>query len=288
MNSFLFITHLTPSFKRSPLRQYLYEIYRKSLSAQTYSNWKVLIIGENEKKEGNFFEVALDSYCEKEIRNERIKKLYERSDIINYIENIDYIIKLDDDDIISPTLLEKIKNLKFDVYYDEYHTFYDTSSGFISQQKRPWIASTCIHKTDHALSKADSNGSSNYYLNSLLYQDHSKAWHIYYKDKHKIIANQNSPVYLRVLSPTSITSGVKKFPLSSIDDIDFKLYYKYLKSFGYWEKAATQDFDIFLNDLGNAWINFTNKRQESIPYLNMTNKITDCLINYGKTFRKIF
>jgi hypothetical protein len=246
------------------------------------------VIGETERTEGNRKEIRLEPATNKEKRDELLGALYTRKDVTGLISEADYIVKLDDDDIISPTLLGKASAHDFDLYYDKYHTFYDISSGIISQQKRPWVASTCIQKTEHAFAKRNPQADFNYYANSVLYQDHSKGWHIYYADKKKMIATPEHPVYLRILSPTSITSGAKKFPLDSIHDVDFDLYYRYLRKFGMWHSLSLADFDQFLPSLGAAWENFSGGKQHPIPKKYLETTIGERLAGYGKAFRKLF
>lgn len=287
MNTFLFITHVTPSRLRSTLRQSLYELQKLSLSEQTYGNWKQLVIGEDDIVRNSYLEVKLQATTKAD-RNAELIKIYERKEVKELLENSDYILKLDDDDIISPTLLGSIASRDFDLYYDNFHTFYDITSNSITQQERGWIASSCVHKTAHALSKLDAKGPDNYYQNSLLYSDHSKTWHTYYANKNKIAANPDHPVYLRVLSPTSITAGAKKFPLVDTNDIDFKQYYQYLKGFGYWQQAATTDFNFYLPKLKKAWTDFSGMEPQPIPNIGMSNQIVDTLKNYGKAIRKLF
>jgi hypothetical protein len=272
VNKFLFITHLTPRAKRSSLRESLILLQQKALEAQTYTNWKSLIIGEEEKKEGRFFELRIDPELGKVERRKPLSQLYERPDVKSYLADADYVIKLDDDDLISPVLLEKLKNFSGDLYYDESHTFYDVTSGQLTQQVRPWIASTCVHKVSHAASKLNDGEIENFFLNSLLYSDHSKTWHKYYTGKKIMKADPAHPVYLRILSPTSITSGTKKFPLQTMRDIDFQKYYEYLNSFGDWKGFTVTGFNKYMHDLESAWTTFAGEPQKPIPSKNMLNR----------------
>ena len=135
MSSFLFVTHLTPFKKRSKLRSALEKIYFKALQNQTYNNWKVLLIGEEERISGKFIEVSLGKYNSAFEIAERLTDLYDRSEIINLFKEADFIVKLDDDDLISPTILSDVKDLNFDVYSDKFHVFYDITSGRTTRQK---------------------------------------------------------------------------------------------------------------------------------------------------------
>jgi hypothetical protein len=270
MNRFLFITHVTPSKKRSPLREKLFSIYKSALLKQSYNNWKVLLISEENKVEGNFHHYKIDQTVSKQHTAYQLENFFESEAIMQFIYSFDYIVKLDDDDIIGVDTLERYKNIDCDLVFDEWHTFYDISSGNITQQKRNWVASTCIHKTEHALAKKNNDAAINFYNNSVLYSDHSKIWHTYYKDKNIKKADAISPLYLRVLSPTSITAG------SNLDTIDYKTYYKYLKTFGYWkDKKYIYGFENYLPMLKKAWEETSNTIQKPIKGISLMNKILD-------------
>ena len=262
MNKFLFITHMTPRAKRSAFRQDLIDIYYSALKNQTYDFWKVIIIGDEEKTEGKLNYFFLNEGTREE-KLESTKKLYARPDFNSLLKEADYIIKLDDDDIISPTLLHLLKDFKDDLYYDEYHSFLDSSSGIITQQKREWLASTCVHKREHILSGWNGPGATAF--GNLLYTDHSKAWHEFYKSKSKSAAPKNDPVYLRVLSPTSITSGALNGPPKSIKDVSLEKYYQYLSTFGDWNPAALKKFDPYLIPVSLAWEKFSGSKQKPLP-----------------------
>lgn len=286
MKQFLFITHKTPSAVQSPLRRDLFGLYLEALRGQTYRNWKVLLIGEEESEQQNIKTVKLDA-SSREVVPEKLAEIYGRRDVCEYLESSDYIVKLDDDDIISPTILEQASLLDFDVYHDDWHTFYDISSGMLTQEFRSWIPSTCIHATKHALAPIN-EGPFNYYRNSVLYTDHSKMWHIYYKDKHIVKAKKEHPVYLRILSPTSITAGAKKAPILTMSDIGFNQYYTYLKSFGYWNEAPAHDFDIYKVKLSKVWVDFSGAPQRPIRGISGLNAISDKFFYYAKRIRKLF
>src|SRR5882762_5095711 len=116
MNKFLFITHLTPVAKRSAFRQTLIDVYFSSLKNQTYLDWKAIIFGEEEKVDSNFHYFILED-GPREKRFEDIKKLFAKEEIKKLLDEADYIIKLDDDDIISPVLLDQVKKFDGDLYY---------------------------------------------------------------------------------------------------------------------------------------------------------------------------
>jgi hypothetical protein len=271
MRTYLFITHFTPSAKRSLLRQRLNECYYKSLNSQTWLHWKVLVLGEEEKEEGKFKYVRL---CDgtKEEKFAELKQIYNRGDVLEWMRDADYIVKLDDDDLISSRILETASKQDFDCYYDDWHTFYDLTSGQLTQQQRPWIASTCIHKKRHAFAEYKGPGSSS--VGNLLYSDHAVAWHDYYSGKKVIRADRHHPVYLRILSPTSITGNSGKAP-RTITDINFTDYYRYLKKFGYWPGVKVSGFDDYYDDLQNAWMEFSGHGLRKIPGTGIIYRVRD-------------
>jgi hypothetical protein len=278
MNKFLFITHLTPTTKRSAFRQALIDIYFSALQNQTYSDWKVMVFGEEEKTENNFHYFILEDGS-REKRFEAIKKLLQKPEVKSLLDEANYIIKLDDDDIISPILLEQLKDFHGDLYYDRFHTFLDSSSGVITQQERPWVASTCVHKKELILS--DWNGVGASPVGNLLYTDHSKTWHLFYKSKEKVAAPKESPVYLRVLSPTSITSGALNGPPQSIKDVSLEKYYEYLAGFGNWDSVSLKMVDSPRNAVANAWKNFSGEEQKPLPSMKKKSSIFKKL--FGKS-----
>ena len=271
LKSFLFVTHLTPTSKRSSLRSDLQKIYFKALNNQTFENWKVLLMGEKDEVNDKFIEIDVGNYQTKTERSQRLNAIYSRKEIIDLFYSSDFIVKMDDDDIISPTILSKVNSMHFDVYYDQYHHFYDVSSGIISRQKRNWIPSTCIHKREHAITKINPVGPDNIYSNSVLYSDHSKVWHVYYKSKNIVFSDIDSPVYLRVLSPTSISSGATHFPLTGFEQVNMMEYDNYLKKFGNWTTIKGNDFNAYLDDLKYSWEDFSGSSFRELNFKERSN-----------------
>jgi hypothetical protein len=265
---FLFITHLTPVNLRSKLRQGLIENMTRSLLNQRYSNWEALWIGENEFINDKITEVKITNRGD-------LKSIYEREEIKQKIENADFIVKLDDDDFISPNALMNSLKHEFDCYCDEYHTFYDITSGSLTQQKRNWIASTCIHKKDHAIINPSTNKIADNFINSLFYGEHGKDWISYYKTKKIVYANRRNPIYIRILSPTSISSGAKIFPIQGLKDVDMNAYYKYLKTFGTWNSAILEDTNLDVDFLKSIWSSFSGNEQSRISGISIFAKLKD-------------
>jgi hypothetical protein len=209
MNNFLFIIPRTPKKFRNPLREQLWQKTKISLLAQTYTNWNALVIDDQNSTEGNI----------QHINSAALKKGEKIQAALKIIETWknkpDYVIRLDDDDIISPTILDFLKNKTFDVATDEYHTFYELHSGLFCQSKRPWFANTVAHKYEYAKTIMPDG-------RPLLDQDHSAVWHQFYSGRNIFITPKTSPLYCRVLSPSTVTSKADNN------------YLKYVQSFGTW------------------------------------------------------
>lgn len=253
---------MTPRAKRSAFRQALIDVYYQALNNQSYPHWKAIVLGDEARTEGKFHYFFLPDSTREE-KFETIKKLLAQKEIAGLFEEADYVIKLDDDDIISPGLLERLKDFSGDLFYDRFHTFLDSSSGALTQQERSWVASTCVHGKNHILSPWNGPGASP--VGNLLYTDHSKSWHAYYAGKKITAADPHHPVYLRVLSPTSITSGAENGPPQSVRDVSMEKYHAYLRGFGNWKPAGVHDFDPFLPAIADAWKGFAGAPQQPLP-----------------------
>ena len=138
--SFLIITTLHPeSIVDGTERNRLFNLYLKALESIQYSNFKVLIVADKELNLGDRFKIIVDTSKSKEKRLVKAKEYLE-----NTKEIFDYILRLDDDDILNPNIFNEVDGLDCDVYTDEFHSFYDISSGKIAQQKRNWFPNTTI------------------------------------------------------------------------------------------------------------------------------------------------
>ncbi|TAJ08639.1 glycosyltransferase family 2 protein [Marinilabiliaceae bacterium JC017] len=234
MHSIVFIIPRTPSMYRNQLREQLWQQTIISLENQTYKKWIALVIDEKNLTNGKFQHI-------KSTARKKGEKIQHALNIIEtWKKKPDYLIRLDDDDLISPNALENIQNKNFDVAADTYHTFYDITSGLFCQTQRPWLANTVIHKYEHAIKIMD-NGK------PLLDQDHSKEWHQYYKNKNIYSFLKQNPLYCRILSNTSVTSALDSN------------YIKYVQSFGFWKNKIklTRIFKLQTKTSTNKyWIGF--------------------------------
>lgn len=265
--SFLFITPLTPKHLLTPLRTLLFEQYINALKNQTYDNWQALLIGDENKTDGNITYVSLKA------ESKEIKLIFAKEYILNLSTKPDYIIRIDDDDVINPHVLNLVSDVEFDCYADKYHAFYDLISGKISLQSRNWFANTVIHKYEHAMKEMGDDKI------PLLQCDHSKDWLDFYSTKKIIYSAKNRPIYLRVLSPTTVTSGIhglkqstaeryvlfknNAMKLVSVKDIDFEKYRNYLKGFGRWKYQKLNDFKIITENFEKLWANFSGTRSNN-------------------------
>lgn len=221
MINFIFIIPRTPKAYKTKIRESLWEITQQSLINQTYSSWRALVVCDD------FDEKPVDERFIY-ISSQALKKGEKINDAINYITSnkidVDFVIRLDDDDVMMPDSLKKSLNYDFDVYADKYHAFYDLSSGLSSIVKRKWLANTVIHKKSHAFKICDDTGL------HIINHDHSLKWHEYYKSKMIVYSKKTSPVYIRVLNPVSVSAGES-------NDYD-----NYLSFFGNWKYNAPESF----------------------------------------------
>jgi hypothetical protein len=270
---FLFITHLTPKAKRSALREGLLELMDESLKAQSYNEWKALRIGEEERTEGPIQTVDAAS-------TESLRAVYLRPDVKALIDWADYIVKLDDDDIILPHTLEIASKMEFDLYADRFHTFHDITTGRTTQQQRPWIAAACIHKKEHAITLNRGEGVADNFINSLFYGEHGRDWIAYYSKRNIRFAQPTTPVYVRVLSPSSKSSGAISFPAHSLADIDMKAYTAYVRGFGSWNHYPIRNFASYLPKLQKVWCAFSQHGIERVPSASVVLRVKE-MVRYA-------
>jgi hypothetical protein len=265
---FLFITHITPKAKRSALREGLLELMDESLKAQTYTEWKALRIGEEERTDGPIQTVDASNA-------ESLRAVYLRPDVKALIDWADYMVKLDDDDIILPHTLELASKLEFDLYADRFHTFHDLTTGRTTQQLRPWIAATCIHKKEHAITLNRGDGVADNFINSLFYGEHGRDWIAYYAKRNIRFAHPTTPVYMRVLSPSSKSSGAVVFPAHSLADVNLQAYAAYVRGFGSWNHYPIRNFASYLPKLQKIWCAFSQRGLERVPCASIVLRVKE-------------
>jgi len=222
---YLFLIPRTPKQFRNDVRDALWKLCKKALLNQKFDNWKALIITDEKEEDNDSLIYLVDS-----VALTKYEKVRSGLKYINDNLKPEYIIRLDDDDLIMPYALEKATKYSFDALTESIHTFYEVTSDLISQQKRDWFPNTMIHKYEHAITPygADSR--------KLLNNDHSQAWHIYYHDKKVIYLDPENPLYVRLLSPNSITSRGND-------------YATYANGFGYWDVSTLKNFEEYRSEL---------------------------------------
>ncbi len=235
-NSFLFIVPLSPPVSLTKSRLFLRKLCFNALISQNYTNWKALLIGtplNNETHHDNF--IYLDFEGHKEEKLQMATQYY----LDNNLE-FNYIIRLDDDDVFNPFLLNTLAETSCDVYVDKYHSFLNMDNGKISQLIKYWFPNTSIIKSSHAFAEVGNFPTGDYKRfkkRIRLIENEHNDFHFYFKPSHKIInSNKMNPVYLRVLNSDSITSKADNS------------FINYLNQFGIWKKNKLKSF-LFLNDI---------------------------------------
>lgn len=267
-NKFIFIIPLTPLNVLTDDRRNLQRLCFSALMSQKYSYWQAILIGKLESPivDSHFSIIDFEGYKEEKLQ-------VATQFIISQKFLPTHIIRLDDDDIFNPTILEKLKNKKFDLMVDKFQSFWNPFTGQISQKVFYWFPNTCIMSTQDALSYFGSFPEGDFRKmkdRPYLIENEHNDFHLYYKNKDIIFAPCNEPVYLRVLSTNSITSNLSHS------------FVKYLKSHGRWKKNTLRDFS-FLNKLVS--------NQETIK-MSPSEIVTACyqnviaLKNYSKIVQK--
>lgn len=259
---FLFLIPLTPERFLDPQRRELQKLCFEQLERLTCSK-QVWLLGDGEFSQKDFQSVQLNGDTKED-------KLFEVGQMLEKSKNplAKYIVRLDDDDLINPVVFDKMANEDFDVCYDKHHWFYDISSAQTGNQERAWIANTAIHKYDKALQKIKALGGSPKAgeSNFLFACNHSQAWMPFYKDLKVVQLPSNTPLYLRILSPGSITAKIQNG--QNQDE-----YFSYLTTFGNWNNKFPFDNQIAEN-LKAIWIQNEGALKEwNFPRNNLISRV---------------
>jgi hypothetical protein len=202
------------------------------LRNQQYDNWEAWLLGEEERQDGKINFIKADATAKEEKLLEASKRLYAIAD------KPDFIIRIDDDDLVPSYLLRDIANLNFDCYADKYHFVYELESGRSMLRKNPWLASTVVMSYNHAVKRMEKWGGK-----PLFACDHSLAFEPYFRNKNIIFAPAGKPVYYRVLSPSSQSVTSKSHGATSDP------YHFYVKGLGRWNYFPVKGFPVFANEL---------------------------------------
>lgn len=223
LNDFVFVTCLTPSASLSPLRAELFELYKLSLKKQSSNNWTAVLMGEESKQEANFLYIKSNTVTKED-------KLLELYNLFLKLEHKPkYIIRLDDDDLFSLSILSKIEMeiSDFDVYVDRYQCMYNVFDTKSLCKEYPWFPSTLVMKFEDAMQTIESFNNL-----PLFVCDHDKVFHHYYKNKKVYYSHKGEPIYLRVFSPTSLSFADSK-----------NKFERYCNSFGVWKFVSFKGFE---------------------------------------------
>ena len=224
---YLFLIARTPAEFRNPIREKLWQLTMHSLAMQTSENWRALVVDEEEWEDNKI--TGFNSNAKLKFH----KIIAGLDEIKKRSLNPQYIIRLDDDDIISPTILSEVEGITADCIAESYHNYVDLVYLRQAQTKRSWLANTVIHKFEYAVSEDQKNKL------PLLSLDHSKYWFDYYSEKKIHWLPKKTMLYQRIISPSSITSRN-----TYSEEPDFKAYLNYLNSFGKW-KHLPEEFNYY-------------------------------------------
>jgi len=252
MKDFIFIIPLTPSHLQSAFRKELFKITIASLINQKSDNWQAILVGEYEKTDGNLIyipAVSSDSEYKKYFRkDERFTDKHFKIDIaLQYIKSQTvkpkFLLRFDDDDIISPTAISEITDFNFDCYADRYQALLDTITGKICLGNYSWLANTVIHKYQHAVTIIPDQGRAYQPEGALINGRHNVAFHEYYAHKKILYSSKYHPLYLRTLTMDSISINNREDNLK---------YFQWIKSYGTgWYYHRLAEFEPYISEILN-------------------------------------
>jgi len=232
MNSFIIVTTYAPeSMKSGTLRNAVFEAFYANLKSLNYPKLTCLLVGPKPaKQEGSIYWIKSTGQTKGE------KLIDARNYLLEHNLRSDYITRLDDDDFIRADALHDFAHATGDVLCDKAHAFMDLTTGKFSCQERPWIANTALHRFDHAFQITPCSDESGLMFNC----NHADCWLPYYQDKHIEYTSRQNPLYVRLLSPTSITSSGSTSIASSQVNFDYRGFKKYVRTFGKFSKSEEE------------------------------------------------
>lgn len=188
-----FVTCLTPTRLMTPLRRQLRHLTYQALASQTCGDWMSISVGQP----GGYVEELTwnNATCLPPDEGTKAQKQPVGWQAARRMEPR-FVCKLDDDDWLHPTALERAIRAGADVYADRVNWHFDVVTGrWLPFDKGPvMLPNTVFHAIEHAAAR---HGESPLFLRT-----HS-AWGPYYEDKHKAYAAPHEPVYVRVVHPDS-------------------------------------------------------------------------------------
>ena len=266
MKDFVFIIPLTPKRLLNPIRQSLFDMMIYALKTQTSDNWNALLLGEDEKQDGNLIyinsEKSLDPNYIKEFRGDlgHTDKHHKIEIALQHIalseKKPKYVIRLDDDDLISPLVISTIEktDMSYDCYADKYQALYNIMDSKIALPHLSWMANSIFHKYEHAITCiTDVN-------RKLVNCSHSESFHVFYADKKVFYFPKYSPLYLRILSETSL----------HIHTSSNSSYDSHARKYGFWHYYSLKDYEAYIEMLISKFhtlLNIKITRNTSPPLL---------------------
>lgn len=218
----VFVIPLLPLRLQNEPRQALWKLCKQSLLEQKYGNWRAIIVGVDPLRE----ELPHPAFIN--LEGDDLQKPLKLKIALEFInENFGmkpkHLARLDCDDIISPSLMKLYndQHSDYDVMYDRFHICIDILSLMMSYRQASWIPNTAIMKYEHAIERFGEH-------EALFLEDHAKVWNTYFEGKLCVTTERSEPIYYRILSPFSITSGY----LNGVSDV--VKYRKYIDGYGPW------------------------------------------------------
>src|SRR4051812_13632626 len=104
MKKFLIIVPLTPARLLTPIRKKLFEVFLQNLQRVEYDDWQAILIGEQEGNTGKI------KYKKIGAESKELKLVFARELMRDLKIKPDYVLRLDDDDLINPTIFKQLSN----------------------------------------------------------------------------------------------------------------------------------------------------------------------------------
>jgi hypothetical protein len=256
----------------SELRSELHSEYINALLRQSNTSWTAYLLGEDEDIKGNIHYIK----CSGRTKEEKLLEIFPKLEQL--IEEPKYIIRLDDDDIISLDILSKIEKLEgqYDVFVDRHQAMFDMYSGKCLEKEFPWWPSTIIMEYKDALTLQNEFAQKPLYACS-----HDLAFHKYYKERTTYFSKVGEPIYTRIFSPTSITFNQFK------SNSDIKKYKRYIAQYGFWKYEQNVNVENLRDQFQALAIKYFKKHYRT-RFLYLVNSINS--INYYavKYYKRVF
>lgn len=224
MKPFLFVTCLTPESMMSNLRKDFHQAYVDALLAQSHTNWAAFLLGEKDAVEGNIHYIKCEGTSKED-------KLVEVSRLLSNMPiKPEFIVRLDDDDLIGKDALQIVERNKntYDVFTDRYQYMFDSYAGKTLSKVYPWWPSTIVMRYEDAMTFQPGFGNK-----PLFACPHDLAFHPYFKGRKVFYFERKQPCYARIFSPVS-----QSFRLYN-GQLNIEKYRSYVDEYGFWKYAMS-------------------------------------------------